>query len=143
MKPVVVILAVLGMSCLIGVAPAAGPAMEDVVRSPEDYAGRTIAFAGVTLSGNITKYDLGGVRKYYLTLGSREKTYEVGFFMAPPGLADKLAATMNPETTYRVNIACRVEKIVINRVAQWHGIVTRVDFLNAEGRVVETVKEGR
>jgi hypothetical protein len=31
----------------------------------------------------------------------------------------------------------------IFRVAQWHGIVTRVDFLNADGRVVETVKEGR
>jgi hypothetical protein len=123
-------------------AYADGPAMEDVVRSPQDYAGQKVEFSGVGLSGNITKYDVAGIRKYYLTLASRNKTFEVGFFLAPPILADKLAGKMNPEVRYRVNIACRVEKLVLNGVPQWHGIVTRVGFLNEEGQVTDTVRVG-
>jgi hypothetical protein len=126
-----------------GVTYADGPAMEEVVRNPADYAGQTVEFAGVRLSGTITKYDVAGIRKYYLTLTSRKKTYEVGFFLAPPGLADKLAGKMDPEAKYRVTIACRVEKLVLNGVPQWHGIVTRVDFLNEDGEVTDTVRVGK
>jgi hypothetical protein len=143
MKRVGAILVVVALSGFAGVAYADSPAMEDVVRSPQDYAGQTVEFFAVKLSGNITKYDAGGIRKYYLTLTSLAKTFEVGFFLAPPGLADKLANTMDPETNYRVNIVCRVDKIVLNGVPQWHGFVTRVDFLDENGRVVKTVREGR
>jgi hypothetical protein len=143
MKLVGAVLVAIVMFGPVGETYADSPAMEDVVRSPQDYAGSTVEFSGVKLSGNITKYDVGGIRKYYLTLTSRAKTFEVGFFLAPPGLADKLAGTMDPETSYRVNIACRVEKIVLNGVPQWHGFVTRVDFLDDNGRVVKTVREGR
>jgi hypothetical protein len=131
---------------LVGPLPvvcAGGPTMEQVVWAPQNYAGATIEFSEVTLSGKITPYDLGGVRKYYLTLGSRGRTFEVGFFLAPPALADKLAAGMNPQTNYWVNLVCRIEKISINGVPQWHGIVTRVDFLDEEGEVTETVSVGR
>jgi hypothetical protein len=142
MNRMVVALAAFAMPCLVGTTYADPPAMEDVVRFPQDYAGTTVEFAGVKLSGNITKYDVGGIRKYYLTLGSRAMTFEAGFFLAPPGLADKLGEKVNPDLNYRVNIVCRIEKIVINRVPQWHGIVTRVDFLDANGRVADTVKGG-
>ena len=137
------ILVVVALCGPVGVASADSPEMADVVRSPQDYAGQTVEFYGVKLSGNLTKYDVGGIRKYYLTLTSRAKTFEVGFFLAPPNLADKLANTMNPETNYRVNIVCRVDQIVLNGVPQWHGFVTRVDFLDENGRVVKTVREGR
>jgi hypothetical protein len=139
----VMILAVLVACCPLGATYAQGPAMEEVVRSPQDYAGRTVEFEGVKLSGAITKYDVAGVRKYYLTLTSRAKTFEVGFFLAPPALADKLAAVMNPETKYWVTLTCRVERIVINGTEQWHGIVTRIDFLDEDGFVVDTVREGK
>ncbi len=143
MKRFGAILAVVVMASFVGTARADSPDMADVVRSPQDYAGQTIEFFAVKLSGNITKYDVGGIRKYYLTLTSQAKTFEVGFFLAPPNLADKLMGTMDPETNYRVNIVCRVDKIVLNGVPQWHGFVTRVDFLNDNGRVVKTVREGR
>lgn len=142
MKRGIFAMVVVMMFGLVGTVHADGPAMEDVVRSPQDYAGMSIEFPAAKLSGNITKYDVGGVRKYYLTVGSRTRTFEVGFFLAPPVLADKLAAKLNPETNYRVNLVCRIERIVINGVPQWHGIVTRVDFLNGDGRVVDTVKLG-
>jgi hypothetical protein len=140
MKRAVAVLASLVLSCPTGAIHAGEPVMEDVVRSPQDYAGQALRFTRVTLSGKITKYDVAGVRKYYLTLGSRGKTFEAGFFLAPPALADTLADKMDPETNYRVNLSCRVEQVFINRFPQWHGIVTRVDFLDADGRIVDTVK---
>jgi hypothetical protein len=116
------------------------PTMEQVARSPADYAGMTLTFGGATLSGKITVYEVGYVRKYYLTVGSRAGTLEAGFFLAPPSLADKLAGLMNPRQNYAVNLTCRVQRIVINEVPQWHGIVTRVDFLDGDGQVTDTVK---
>src|SRR5215470_11374085 len=86
--------------------PGAGaqeaPRMEDVVRSPQDYAGKTLEFGGATLSGSLVKYDLGGVRKYYPVVSSSGKTLEAGFFLAPPDLADKLVEKMSPEKNYPV-----------------------------------------
>jgi hypothetical protein len=136
-------LLVLAMSWSASVTYADGPGIEDVVRAPRDYAGSTVQFAGVNLSGTITNYDVGGVRKYYLTVGNRARNFDVGFFLAPPGLADKLRDKMNRGTNYRVNFTCKVERIVINGVSQWHGIVSRVDFLDGNGRVKSTVKEGK
>jgi hypothetical protein len=114
--------------------------MRQVVRAPADYAGRTLTFTGATLSGQITPYEVGYVRKYYLTVESRGGALVGGFFMAPPSLADKLAARMDRRQNYAVNLTCRVSRIVINDVPQWHGIVTRVDFLDGDGRVADTVR---
>jgi hypothetical protein len=122
---------------------AEAPAMEDVVRSPADYAGRKLKFPGVTLSGNLTAYDPGGVRKYYLTVMSRNRRFEIGFFLAPPRLADKLTRVMNPRRNYWVNLTCKVRTISINGFEQWHGIVSRVDFLDDDGDVYRTVKVGK
>ena len=142
MKRVGVLAVILVLAGPVAVAQA-GPTMEQVVWAPQNYAGATIEFPEATLSGRITTYDVGGVRKYYLTLGSRGRTFEVGFFLAPPALADKLAAGMNPQGNYWVNLTCRIDKISINGTPQWHGIVTRVDFLDDEGEVVESVSAGR
>jgi hypothetical protein len=126
-----------------GLAQAgAAPTMEEVIRAPADYAGQRLTFDGATLSGKITNYDVGNVRKYYLIVGSRRGALEAGFFLAPPSLADKLASRMDPERNYPVRLTCAVERIVINQVPQWHGIVTRVDFLDADGGVTDTVKIG-
>ena len=42
-----------------------------------------------------------------------------------------------------MNVACKVEQITLNCQAQWHGIVSRVDLLDGNGNVVETIKEGK
>lgn len=117
--------------------------MEDVVRSPQDYAGKSLDFPGATLSGNITRYDAAGVRKYYLNVSSRDRTFEPGFFLAPPDLADKLAGRMDPMKNYGVTLRCKVERIVINDVPQWHGIVTRVEFVGPDGKVTDTLSQGK
>jgi hypothetical protein len=114
--------------------------MQQVILAPADYAGQRLTFPGATLSGSITRYDIGYVRKFYLTVASRRGALEAGFFLAPPALADKLYDRMNPQSNYAVNLTCRVERIVINDVPQWHGIVTRVDFLGPDGSVTDTVK---
>ena len=137
--PIVALLVLIGLA-----GPAAAqPAMEDVIRAPGDYAGQKLQFNGVTLSGNVTKYDISGVRKYYLTLQSRQRTFEVGFFLAPPGLADKLTQKLDPRTNYAVNLTCKVEQITLNCLPQWHGIVSRIDLLDGNGNVVETIKDGK
>src|SRR5262245_13757209 len=137
--PIVALVVVAGLA-----GPAmAQPSMEDVVRAPGDYAGQKLQFNGVTLSGNVTKYDTGGVRKYYLTLQSRQRTFEVGFFLAPPGLADKLAQNLDPRTTYTVNLTCKVEQITLNCLPQWHGIVSQIDLLDGNGNVTQTIKAGK
>jgi hypothetical protein len=135
------------LSCLaLLTCPALGrcqaPTIEDVVADPADYAGQTLVFRGVALSGNITRYDLVGVRKYYLTVQTPGRVLEAGFFLAPPALADKLYNTMNPRENYNANVTCKVAQISINSVPQWHGIVTAVDFVGRDGRVIETVKLG-
>jgi hypothetical protein len=116
------------------------PSIEDVVRNPADYAGKAVMYNGVTLSGAITPEEVSGVRKYYLTVQTPDRTYEAGFFLAPPGLADKLSDRMSPRKNYAVNISCKVEKISINGFEQWHGIVAAVAFLDSDGKVTETVK---
>jgi hypothetical protein len=136
------------ISCLVlFVCPALGrcqgPTIEDVVASPADYAGQRVVFPGVTLSGSIYRYDIAGVRKYYLTVGTRNRVYEAGFFLTPPALADKLYDMMNPRLNYNVTLSCRVEQITINTVAQWHGIVTAVSFLDGDGEVIKTVRLGK
>jgi hypothetical protein len=129
------------LALVAGLARASDPpTMEQVAASPADYAGLTLTFPGATLSGTITVYDVGNVRKYYLTVGSRRGTLEAGFFLAPPALADKLSRRMDRRYNYAVNLTCRVEQIAINEVPQWHGIVTRVDFLGDDGQVTDTVK---
>lgn len=117
--------------------------MEQVIRSPADYAGKVLTFPGATLSGNITTYDVAGVRKYYLVVNSRRGALEAGFFLAPPALADKLFIRTDRRESYRVNLTCKVERLVINEVPQWHGIVGRVDFLDGDGMVTDTVKIGK
>src|SRR5262249_10520475 len=124
-------------------AHAQAPSVEAVVADPADYAGQTVTFRGVILSGNITRYDVAGVRKYYLTVATPGRLLEAGFVLAPHLLADKLYNTMNPRENYNVNLTCKVEQISINSVPQWHGIVTAVAFVGADGRVIETVKLGR
>jgi hypothetical protein len=136
------------LSCLaLFVCPAIGrcqgPSIEDVVANPADYAGQKVVFPGVLLSGSIYRYDVAGVRKYYLTAGTPDRVYEAGFFLAPPALADKLYDTMNPRLNYNVTLTCRVERITINTVAQWHGIVTAVSFIDSDGQVLKTVKVGK
>lgn len=126
-----------------GRAAADGPTMEQVVASPADYGGRTLTFTGATLSGAITGYEVNYVRKYYLNLLSKGRRFELGFFMATPGLADKLADYMDRTRNYSVNLTCKVERININGFAQWHGIATRVDFLDGDGKVVKTIKPGK
>src|SRR5438105_1309909 len=81
-------------------AAAQAPRMEEVVRSPADYEGQTLQFTGATLSGSIAKYDVGGVRKYYLTVSSRGRSLEAGFFLAPPRLADRLYDRMSRNRNY-------------------------------------------
>jgi hypothetical protein len=122
---------------------ADSPRMEDVVRAPADYAGKKLRFAWATLSGRITPYDAGGVRKYYLTVLGRSSTFEIGFFLAPPPLADKLVRVMNPRRNYRVNLRCKVQTISINGFEQWRAIVSRVSFLDEDGDVIRTVKAGK
>ncbi len=119
------------------------PAIEQVIRSPGDYAGKVLTFSGVMLSGNITTYDVAGVRKYYLVVGSRRGALEAGFFLAPPALADKLFIRMDRQQSYRVNLTCKIERLVINEVPQWHAIVGRVDFLDGDGMVTDTVRIGK
>ena len=131
------------LAALTGSAAAQAPRMEDVVASPGDYAGMTLTFGGAKLSGAIVKYDVAGVRKYYLTVSSAAKDLEAGFFLAPPDLADKLSAKMDPQKSYSVKITCKVQKLVINEVPQWHGIVSQVDFPDGDGKVVDTVKQGK
>jgi hypothetical protein len=138
-KAALTLLVVLG-SALPCVAAQDTPQMEKVVASPADYAGKTLTFSGAKLSGSITKYDIGNVRKYYLIVSSASRDLEAGFFLAPPALADKLSAKMDPQKSYSVKITCKVEKIVINDVPQWHGIVTQVDFVDGDGKVTDTVK---
>ncbi len=120
-----------------------GPTVEEVVASPADFAGQKVVFPGVTLSGSIYRYDVAGVRKYYLTVGTPERVYEAGFFLAPPALADKLYDMMNPRLNYNATLTCRVERITINSVAQWHGIVTAVSFIDGDGQVLKTVTAGK
>jgi hypothetical protein len=134
---------ILVVTVVLASAGQDGPRMEDVVAAPADFAGRTLTFGGVTLSGSILRYDLAGVRKYYLTVGSRNLTYEPGFFLAPPPLADKLYDRLSPRRNYAVNLTCRVERLVINDVPQWHGIVSRVDLLGDDGSVAETIRVGK
>lgn len=131
------------LGLISGMGVAQGPSMEEVVRSPENFAGKTLEFQGASLSGALTRYDAAGVRKYYLNVRSRDKVFEVGFFLAPPALADRLAEKLDPRRNYGVNLTCRIERITINNVPQWHGIVTRVDLLGDDGRVTETIKEGK
>jgi hypothetical protein len=119
---------------------AAGPTMETVIADPATYAGKSLTFSNATLAGKVTTYDVGNVRKYYLLVQSAGKRLEPGFFLAPPALADKLAANLDARTNYSVNLTCKVERITINEVPQWHGIVTRVDLLDGEGNVTRTIK---
>jgi hypothetical protein len=119
------------------------PSMEQVIRAPADYAGQVLTFPAATLSGSITTYDVAGIRKYYLVVNSRRGALEAGFFLAPPALADKLFIRMDRTADYRVNLTCKVERLVINEVPQWHGIVSRVDFLDGDGNVTDTVKIGK
>jgi hypothetical protein len=129
------------LALLAGLTRASDPpTMEQVASSPADYAGLSLTFPGATLSGTITAYDVGNVRKYYLTVASRRGALEAGFFLAPPAVADKLSQRMDRRRNYAVNLTCRIEQIVINEVPQWHGIVTRVDFLGADGQVTDTVQ---
>jgi hypothetical protein len=125
---------------LTPVARADDPTMETVIAAPADYAGQTLKFNNAGLSGNVTKYDVGGVRKYYLLVGSPARRLEPGFFMAPPALADKLIDGLNPRMNYRVNLTCKVTRITINDVPQWHGIVSQVDLLDGDGNVTRTIK---
>lgn len=119
------------------------PTIENVVASPADYSGQSLTFSGATLSGDVLRYDLAGVRKYYLTVATAARTFEAGFFLAPPALADKLIETMNARLNYNVTLTFRVEQITINSVPQWHGIVTAVSFIGRDGKVIETLKAGR
>lgn len=136
---------VVGMAVVFALASLGraqdGPSMEDVIRSPADYAGKTIAFSGAALSGNVTKYDVGGVRKYYLQVDSRSNTFEAGFFLAPPGLADRLIEKMDPKKNYGVRLTCKIEQITINGVPQWHGIVSKVEFTDGDGNTIDTVEQ--
>jgi hypothetical protein len=113
--------------------------MEAVVRSPGDYARKKLRFTSALLSGRITTYDVAGVRKYYLTVASRNGSLEAGFFLAPPALADKLTRLMDLGRNYAVNLTCKVKAIAINGFTQWQGIVTRVAFRDGQGHVVRTV----
>jgi hypothetical protein len=115
--------------------------VDDVVRAPADYAGRALTAPGAGLSGKITPYDAGGARKYYLTVGTAGGRIQAGFFLAPPALADALAAAMDPATNYSVNLAYRVRQVSINGFDQWQGVVSKVEFLDDNGRVVRTVPE--
>ena len=117
--------------------------MDQVVARPADYGGRTLNFKGATLSGSITSYEVNYVRKYYLLVQGSDRKIEIGFFMAPPGLADQLAAYMSRTRNYSVNLTCKVEQVSINTFAQWHGIVTRVDFVDGDGKVIKTIKQGK
>ena len=126
-----------------GRAAAEDSAMDQVVARPADYGGRTLNFKGATLSGSITSYEVNYVRKYYLLVQGSDRKIEIGFFMAPPGLADQLAAYMSRTRNYSVNLTCKVEQVSINTFAQWHGIVTRVDFVDGDGKVIKTIKQGK
>jgi hypothetical protein len=117
-----------------------GPSMEDVVAAPADYGGKTLTFRGVALSGNVTKYDVGNIRKYYLQVASKSRTFEAGFFLAPPAVADRLIEKMDAKKNYGVNLVCKIEQITINGVPQWHGIVGKVEFVDADGKVTDTVE---
>lgn len=132
---IVVVIAVSSLACAQD-----GPSMEDVIRTPADYGGKTLTFRGAALSGNVTKYDVGSVRKYYLQVDSENRTFEAGFFLAPPGLADRLMDKMDPKKNYGVNLICKIEQITINGVPQWHGIVGKVQFTDADGKVTDTVE---
>jgi len=107
------LVALLLLTCMVPAAAQAGPTMEELVLSPADYTGTYWLYRGVTLSGAIMTYDVAGVRKYYLTVGSRAGTIEPGFFLAPPRVADQLYAKMNRQRNYTVNLTCRVRQIVI------------------------------
>lgn len=120
----------------------AGPSLAEVIASPQSFAGKALTFAPALLSGKITTYDVAGVRKYYLVVEGGQDRLEAGFFLAPPRLADRLATVMDAGKNYRVGLTCKVERITINEVPQWHGIVTRVSFLDDEGKVVRTVEDG-
>jgi hypothetical protein len=115
------------------------PTVEQVVRAPADFAGQKLVAAQALLSGTITTYDLGEVRKYYLTVGTARGRLQAGFFLAPPALADSLSVAMEARRNYSVNIIYKVQTVRINDFDQWHGVVTKVEFLDDDGRVVRVL----
>jgi hypothetical protein len=121
----------------------AAPSLTDVVASPASYAGRVLTFPKLLLSGTVYKYDFEGVRKYYLLVQTGGKRLDLGFLLAPPAVADKLTDYMKPRTNYSVNLTCKVERITINSFPQWHGTVSKVEFLDADGKVVKTIEQAR
>jgi hypothetical protein len=124
-------------------APAQdAPTLRDVTVAPATYAGRTLTFPKLKLSGTITKFDFGGVRKYYLTVETAGKRVDAGFFLAPPDVADKLGDYVSPRSNYEVNLSCKIERITINGFPQWHGIVTKVEFLT-DGKVSKTIQQAK
>ena len=62
-------------TCLLSTCTLAshadGPALQEVVRDPASYADQKLEFKAVTLSGDITKYEVAGIRNYYLTVSAR------------------------------------------------------------------------
>ena len=133
-------LASLFVFVLAGTTGAQSPSLTDVVRSPQDYAGKTLKFDGATLSGNIVKYDAAGKRMYYPTVQTQSGSLQAGFLLLPSDLGQQLSNRLDPKTNYTVNLTCKVEEVTINRVSSWQGIISKLEFIDANGKVLETFK---
>jgi hypothetical protein len=98
----------------------------------------TYATTNAVLSGTITPYVAGGQGLDYLTV-SIDGKLQGGTFIVPPDLAAQLRGMMNPSVNYNVNFVYGWQRVPVNGFAPAYGVVTRVDFVDANGRVVASV----
>ena len=47
---------------------------------------------------------------------------------------------MNSRENYSVNLTCKIEKITPNGFDQWQAVVSRVVFLDGDGKATSTVE---
>jgi hypothetical protein len=101
-------------------------------------AGNTLVASNALLSGTITPYVAGGQGLNYLTVQVGGKL-QGGTFIVPPELAAQLRGMMNPNINYNVNFIYGWQNVPVNGFAPALGVVTRVDFVDANGRVFASV----
>jgi hypothetical protein len=100
--------------------------------------GNTYATTNAVLSGTITPYLAGGRSLDYLTVNIDGKL-QGGTFIVPPDLAAQLRGMMNPNINYNVRFIYGWQNVPVNGFAPALGVVTRIDFVDANGVVVTSV----
>jgi hypothetical protein len=138
--------ALLAVSVLIIASPAAWaidvPPVRATVVNQNQAVGNTFAASNAVLSGTITPFVAGGRGLDYLTVRVDGKL-QGGTFIVPPDLAAQLRGMMNPGINYNVNFIYGWQNVPVNGFAPAYGVVTRVDFVDGNGRVFASVAAKR